>query len=350
MKPALFAIMLLLLLPHAFAVDLVPVVSIAVNDQQPDTAVLTAIATDSLDNAGIEWIKIYEDGILANQDDFLCGMTATCSRTITIPDGDHLYSAVARDRAGNEAAAQAAAGINRQPRTENLLIDSQDTAVTVTPVPGSLKRVSITAIVSDRNGVDDIDTVIAGITGGPYNNTPVSMGQSKVIDAFTAEYSGWHDLFFYEPPGQYSVTVTATDSKGGQGSRTENFEYLSLVAIELDASAVDFGTGMPGADKSVTGDLDIATTALPTIRNIGNVRLDTEISGTDLTGAGTIPVANVRTRPDASGFIALSQSPQMFDTNLAPNATSNIDFILSVPSPMEKGMYQGSIIITGVSG
>ena len=83
--------------------DVPPMVTLSASSTSTQTTVvLTAVAVDSLGNAGITWIKLYENGALIGERN--CNGLTSCAYSKTVihtTAGSHSYQAVARDKGGN---------------------------------------------------------------------------------------------------------------------------------------------------------------------------------------------------------------------------------------------------------
>ncbi|MBI5698565.1 MAG: hypothetical protein HZC29_08850, partial [Thaumarchaeota archaeon] len=131
------------------------------------------------------------------------------------------------------------------------------------------------------------------------------------------------------------------------------FEYLSLIALELDTNLVDFGPTAPGNTVQIAGDSDFLTSEKPTIKNAGNVPIDLDpIIATDLTGGSSIPNDNLYTGFYDSFFdvfLGADMPPYAFyDLNLAPNMFNLENFQLHVPLGTRTGTYSGVVTLTAV--
>ncbi len=103
----LYILMIVLVAAVAYAVDIPPVfLDFSASDNTVNTnALLIATTTDVMDNAGIDWIKIYENNTWVNTGDYECGGAATCvkSHFVYHPNNSTFsYYAVTRDIGGNE--------------------------------------------------------------------------------------------------------------------------------------------------------------------------------------------------------------------------------------------------------
>ena len=118
----------------------------------------------------------------------------------------------------------------------------------INPDPTTNKTVTITATIADKNGYDDIISVIANITGPSIvEDSPVSLHLDSVINATTAVYKGTFNLSNHTE-GDYEVDVAAKDKGGLTGVGSKNFTYLYGVAVVT----YDFKTGA-GTNKWAYG-------------------------------------------------------------------------------------------------
>jgi len=118
----------------------------------------------------------------------------------------------------------------------------------INPDPTTNKTVTITATVTDKNGYDDIISVVANITGPSIvEDSPVSLHLDSVINVTTAVYKGTFNLSNHSE-GDYKVDVMAKDKGGLTGVGSKNFTYLYGVAVVT----YDFKKGA-GTDKWAYG-------------------------------------------------------------------------------------------------
>jgi hypothetical protein len=96
--------------------------------------------------------------------------------------------------------------------------DGTTPGVQIGPYPGGAKTVTVSAVVSDPNGYEDISTVnITDIAPDPAHGDPspvILVYQSGSGSGNTATYNGTFDMQFYDAPIEYTVTVTAKDTGG----------------------------------------------------------------------------------------------------------------------------------------
>ena len=228
--------------------------------------------------------------------------------------------------------------------------DGSTSGVQVDPNPGGAKTVTVTVVVSDPNGYGDINSVnITDINPDPAHGDPspvTLMFQSG--NGNTATYNGTFDMQFYDQPVEYTVMVTAKDTNGSSDTDSSTFNYTSYIAMSLDSGTIAFGSIDPGENNTVAGDKNMTTTGSPTLRNIGNVVIDVNITGSNMTsGSNTITKDHMDAQVGILGYSNLRVA-RCFDANMAAGLSSleNVDFRLNVPYGIPAGSYNGSVTLT----
>mgnify|MGYP000058804183 CR=1 FL=1 len=106
-------------------------------------------------------------------------------------------------------------------------------------------------------------------------------GELQKEEAFV--YCDDKTLTWEDPAGFYKVEVFAQDNAGNSSEKLENhFEYLAFTGYEVDFSSVDYGEVLLDVHKKVSGDRNFDTADKPTVRNIGNTRLNMKVAQDDM--------------------------------------------------------------------
>lgn len=218
------------------------------------------------------------------------------------------------------------------------------------PSPGNNKEVLIDVIVTDSDGYDDISEVRIQLDLGT-----VTAEFDLQLNDTSALFKGIFNMSYYYAPGNYSITILAEDNSELNSSYETNFEFLGLIAFDLDVDGIAFG-GNAGAYSQVLGDLDMLTLSSPTIRNIGNLPLDFQVYGTDLNSEfDTISVENVEYTFLDNDFNSsyggvLSTLPVVVEVNLMPgeDMLRELTTRLFIPIGASMGAYTGSMSIIGL--
>lgn len=250
---------------------------------------------------------------------------------------------------------------------------NNSSAITLTE--NTTKTLYATTTVTDANGCSTIYAVNADFyrsavgasscdTGGEANSNSCYPRVSCTVAAGTcsggadtaADYVCSTSLQYYADPtdsGAYSaqnwvVNIEAGDGVATSTDSTTSVELNTLAALNVTAS-IDYGTL---AANSNTG----ATNSTTTVTNTGNSNIDPDLSGTDMTGAGTIAVGNQEY--SASPFVHgagtdLSTTPTSLNITLpkrtSGEVTDDISWGISVNAGTPTGAYSGTNTFTAVA-
>lgn len=106
-------------------------------------------------------------------------------------------------------------------------------------------------------------------------------GELQKEEAFV--YCDDKKLIWEDPAGNYKVAVSALDKSGNLSVVRENtFEYLPLTKYEVDFTSVNYGDVMLNTHKKISGDRTFSTANNPTVRNLGNTRLQMRVAQDDM--------------------------------------------------------------------
>ncbi len=211
----------------------------------------------------------------------------------------------------------------------------------VMPNAGKNKEITITAVITDDNSIDNIISSTATI-----KNNEIELLKKESISEHEAVYEGKTNMSFYDYPGSYDVVIKAVDNLGSEEIKTAQFEYLGLLAVDINLDSVNFGEVAAGTNKSLDENNGL------TIQNTGNIASDIEVSGTDLTnGEEIIDIANLQYQFSGFSFVSLLKNPATAGTNLKCGESSyeEMNLKLHIPEGTKIGSYSGSITITAVA-
>lgn len=314
----------------------------------------------------------------------------SCSYSIPIPTPDagsidayvyivdsHNFGATSANQADNVQYAVSNAG----PSVSNLSINGGSN---ITLNESTTTPVVVTATISDNNSCEDISTATAslyrsGIGFGACDNiaenndnncyanlscTVVSSGNTCTGPTdISADYSCTFDLQYFADPTDTGTLYSAnlwqtyfrTTDNNSLGSSTSggNVEVLSLIAFDV-TSSISYGGLTPGQSNDPLNQIITYT-------GTGNVGLDFELSGTNMTSGGdSITVdkqkyALASSTAYASGT-ALSTVATEVEVNLQKTtsivspATKDVWFGIEIPLATPIGTYTGTITTTGIKG
>ena len=237
-------VMMVLLIPLASAApfapmtDLAPVLTLSGDyDAVTTSAVLTAVGVDILDNAGMAWIKLYENGVQIAEKE--CSLQTTCTLVDvvvkTAPQNTFTYHAEALDKGGH-------------------VVESEDVVIrfagvdTINPEYGAINAIppspapygdhSFTVEWTDNGRVGTVN-IEHNFFGGPMSTYEVTQHTGNVYQ---------YDLSNIEL-GNYQWRMIAEDV-AEQGPNTNQTPWQNYTVVRADpqvtwtvpAGAVDYGT------------------------------------------------------------------------------------------------------------
>ena len=239
--------------------------------------------------------------------------------------------------------------------------DTGTTGVQVNPNACPAKKtVTVTVDVRDDNGYTDISSVkITDINPDPTScgdPSPVTLGL-KAGSGTTATYEGTFDMCCCDKAQTYNMTVVADDGTCTDTDYAE-FEYTSMISLDIDFTAVSYGSVAVDVESYVFGDAVTTTADEPTVTNKGNNNMKISITATEMTPGTTYNSTdpdNVNMRLDAK---VPGDSASTHGTDLTPgtavsfshsfvcNTPEAVDFSIKPPSGT-LGAYTGQITIEG---
>lgn len=230
------------------------------------------------------------------------------------------------------------------------------------PTSGSTTSITTTISVSDENGCADLEWVNVTVLD-PSDATHIGWAQATK-DSCTLTSGTWthtFDMQYHDDPAlstdHYKVKVRATDSEGASDETLVGnltlFNYEELAALNLQSSTLDFGV----LDPNTTS----ATKSL-SVENFGNVQIDAQLNGTNLTHGTESASIHVNElayslNSDMSNSDSLTLDPvtnTTFDLAHGSGSTKSLYWQLTVPSGADQwipsGTYTGDLTITAVKG
>lgn len=287
----------------------------------------------------------------------------------------------------------------------------------ILPIPEGMKTVKFYVIVGDPNGVDDIASVDVTVryddgtekfqlravrptwTWIPWTGM-IDMdgdctGDTLIPDAMAAleaqgriAYGPGQDLgtvlydlekgkqllielvgemHYHQPSMDYIVEAVATDGQGETSDPLVNFFfYMSIVALKIDFTMIDWQTVNISQWNYVLGDEDMTTPARPTLQNVGNDPAKIQLHASPLLGINhgkTIEEFDAEMDyidPDTGAimqegrieFMASVPTVITEETDpaspilLPPCTPTQIDFSVHPPYGTIEDTYQGTMTIT----
>lgn len=232
------------------------------------------------------------------------------------------------------------------------------TAGALSPTAGTTSSLTATVVASDTNGATDITGITVGIIKPDGSTVLVAQAAATLsgTNGLLATFTKTLTMNYYDAPATggstYKVKAIATDSALAMDTNLlsmATFGYNQLVALNAPAT---FSLSANAGSAS-------AATAL-TVNNYGNMQIDTQVSGTDLTGPSstTLSVGDITyslTSGMASPGTLTGSAATLSSYNLAPasGASKDVYFQLTPTTPaggLPAGDYTGTLTVTAVSG
>ncbi len=233
-------------------------------------------------------------------------------------------------------------------------------------VPGSTTTVYTTGTVTDLNGFDDLTHATAtmyrsgvGAACTPDNNncyvSAAPLCELSGCSGNSCSISCSADFYFHADATdagsayegeEWLAAVEVSDQGGGidigSTPTTTQIELLTLHALDVDA-AINYG---PLAVSSTTGSYNPTTT----VQNLGNVPIDIELEGTDLTDGGSsfIPASEQLFATSTFTYTACTSCSALSSTT-ATDLEVDLTKPTSSSSPVTDVVYWGIEIPYGVA-
>jgi hypothetical protein len=185
----------------------------------------------------------------------------------------------------------------------------------------------------------------------PYSYDEICKADGELMKETAAVYCGEKDLSYEDPSGSYKVWAVAQDKVGLQGTLENHFDYLALTAFETDFTAINYGNVRLNTHKIINGDLTWGA-ALASIRNIGNTRAQISVNQNDMGFGKTNGLWNVkydaRIGSDAAFAIYDPDVTTVLNESLDLSELNEMDFSIDVSKfpPTHVGPYVGTMTLS----
>jgi hypothetical protein len=169
-------------------------------------------------------------------------------------------------------------------------------------------------------------------------------------------YCGEKTLSYEDPAGKYKTLVLAQDKAGMDGTLTNQFEYLPLTAFETDFTSVSYGNVKLNTHKIVNGDLTWGVGTLPSVRNVGTTRLSMKVWQNDMGLGMTDGKWNVRYDGRVGSDAAFVEyNPEVSTKYAEPLNLSELDemdfsiLVYKFPPTHDGNSYIGNMVLSAVA-
>jgi cysteine-rich repeat protein len=187
-----------------------------------------------------------------------------------------------------------------------------------------------------------------------YNYDEVCLETGELWKEKAYVYCAEHNLSYEDPSGAYRTLIMAQDKYGLDGTLENNFKYLQLTAFEVDFDSVFYGDVKLNTPKIISGNLEFNPgDKLPTVRNVGNTRLTLKIKQNDMGLGKTDNKWNVQWRArigsNANFKLYHPNKSAILANELDLSETNEMDFEIKVfkfPPAHGSNNYGGEMTIT----
>lgn len=280
----------------------------------------------------------------------------------------------------------------------------------IEPNPGTTKTVKFYVVVSDPNGIDDVAAVYiktyhpdgsfkyqldairptwtlinwgglidmngdcVGETSVPtaldqldaqgritYGFDPVR-GATMTLDTLKYDLQNNKQILvelkgvmdYHQPAGLYTVEAIVVDQGGKSGVLRNLFEYLSIVALKIDFTKINWGSVNVNAWNVLFGDEDMGTPTKPTVQNIGNDPSKLQLRCTDMLGMNFFKKISRFDAKMRGGYVEFDANTNTIIVDpvtgnpvlLPPCTPTQIDFSVHPPVGTPEDVYQGTMTLT----
>lgn len=214
--------------------------------------------------------------------------------------------------------------------------DFSDEGIQLIPNPGEERTIIINFILENSNNYTNINEIF-------LENK--SLNFIKIINKTSALYQVNFTINYDTQPKNYTLQLSTGEKI--------NYEVKELVALEIDSINFEINSKKE-QELIIEGDLNLSTSDKPTIKNIGNVKIDIGIRSTNLANEfKALSVENIMYSFDENDFTSslsgtLSENKSLIDINLIPGVLKELGFKINIPSNVSDGFYENNIILSAV--
>ncbi|MFH1822222.1 MAG: hypothetical protein ABH830_00815, partial [Patescibacteria group bacterium] len=186
-----------------------------------------------------------------------------------------------------------------------------------------------------------------------YNYDEICKADGELQKETAAVFCAQKDLSYEDPSGDYRVLILAQDKNGLDGTLENTFKYLETTAFQTDFTSVSYGPVKLNTHKIINGDLTWGPT-LASVRNVGNTRLNMRVWQNDM-GLGKTD-GNWNVKFDArvgSNATWKNYNPETTTTlndSLDLSELDEMDFSIEIYKfpPEHTGPYAGTMTLSAV--
>ena len=179
----------------------------------------------------------------------------------------------------------------------------------------------------------------------------------ELEDTAAAIYCGEFPMNYEDPAGAYNVLIDAWDKNSNYAEFGNNMTYVAVGGFETDFTAVNYGAITTlGQEQIVSGDRGPGawgTANKPTVRNIGNVRLNMTVNQ-DLMGLRDVTPSIITYAARLGDYLNTKKSylpnvSQKLPDVLETSTEEKMDFWVTISEPNAgQSSYTGHLLLGAV--
>lgn len=217
-----------------------------------------------------------------------------------------------------------------------------DEGYQILPEPAKNKTALLVVTISEKDGFSDIGDINA-----IFNNEQLEYSTDEINNtAFNITFE--LNLPYYLEPKTYSINISVQDKSNALASKEMQFEYLSMLSIDVDSSDLLFNEG----STIIIGDNLTSTSSKPTIQNTGNTAIDIGLSANNFTSGSNILPASILSYGFSQTELfssIMKNALSVTALNLEPTYSTPLSFKISIPETAVKGSYTTKVLVAGVA-
>jgi len=192
--------------------------------------------------------------------------------------------------------------------------------------------------------------VAAAVAAGQLTPAQQADINAEILKFEAVAFTGCWNYDVHQLSGAYDIVANAVNKQGTTGSLRNRINIVSIVALAIDFTAVDYGAILPGVNKFVSGDENFGTANAPTVWNRGNDPGRLNIVSSPMTGATfgkqiidfDVMLSTLSRTP--LDYVA-GQVASPIGT-LVPCSPTQIDFSIMAPLTAPNDSYTGLMTLT----
>ena len=215
----------------------------------------------------------------------------------------------------------------------------------IVPMPKETKYVEVYVNASNPGGNNSIGNLSIVFSGISY-----AFNRTKTINMTTATYKAEIPVKFYDDPGQHNLSLFVNDGTD-LTVINKTIEIQELNAYEIDAKSLNCNIAA-GKICDIIGDMEMASADKPSVRNIGNIPLNFEVSGKNLvSGNKTLNASIIKYGFGDSALKQIGIVPALnaIELEQGNNSIVKMKFEVEIPLNAVAGNYTTQVVLTGVA-